>query len=399
MTDPAGRRFLGLISGTSADGIDAAIIHLRDDTLTVEKTLAWIWQDDLGETLATALATPAALTLPLLAELDGRLGDAFAAAANTLLAQAALGPADITAIGCHGQTVWHAPHGTPPMTLQVGDGARIAAATGITVVNDFRRADMAAGGEGAPLAPLLHAAVLTHPERRRAIVNLGGIANVTLLANGNVQGFDTGPANVLMDGWARHTGTGAFDQDGLMARSGSTDPGLLARCLADPYFQRQPPKSTGREYFNPAWLTAQLAASDAALAPADVMATLAELTAVTVADAIEQGLAAVDEVILCGGGARNSYLSERLAARLSSATVLPSDRLGLDADFVEASLFAWLAARRIDERCIDTRSITGARTRILAGAVHRPCGDSNDRYGTGNDRPGHGHGHGHGHES
>ena len=375
MTDPAGRRFLGLISGTSADGIDAAIVRLRDDSLTVEHTLAWAWQDDLGERLAAALAVPATLTLPLLADLDGQLADAFATAANTLLAQARLANTDITAIGCHGQTVWHAPDGTPPITLQIGDGARIAAATGITVVNDFRRADMAAGGEGAPLAPLLHAAVLAHPERCRAVVNLGGIANVTLLANGYVQGYDTGPANVLMDSWARHTGSGAFDEDGLIARSGCIDHDLLTLCLEDPYFQRPPPKSTGREYFNFAWLSAHLAASATMPAAADIMATLAELTAVTVAEAIERVLPDVEDVILCGGGARNPYLSERLAARLPMATVWPSDRLGLDADFVEASLFAWLAARRIDGRSIDTRSVTGARTRVLAGVVHRLSGD------------------------
>ncbi len=268
------------------------------------------------------------------------------------------------AIGAHGQTVRHRPE--LGYTLQLIDGALLAELTGADVVCDFRSADVAAGGQGAPLVPAFHAGAFAHPSRRRAIVNLGGIANLTLLAPGEaVRGFDSGPGNVLLDGWCESNTGERFDRDGQWAAGGRPDAQLLAALLAEPYFARAAPKSTGRDLFNMEWLGRALARPARAQ---DVQATLVELTARTIADAA-RGFCA-EEVFLCGGGAGNGTLVARIAALLAPARVSTTGELGLDPQAVEAAAFAWLASRRVAGLPGNLPAVTGARGPRLLGALY-----------------------------
>lgn len=291
-----------------------------------------------------------------------------AVAALALLARAGVAAAGVRAIGSHGQTLRHRPDAQPAFSLQVGDAARIAERTGIATVADFRRRDIAAGGQGAPLMPAFHAAVFADPARDVAVLNLGGIANLTLLpAGGAVRGFDTGPANALMDDWClRHAGA-PFDRDGMLAASGRIDPALLARLLEEPYFARPAPKSTGREVFQHAWLAARLPTG---LAVADVQATLLELTVHTVADALRRELPGCARLLVCGGGARNSRLMARLVQALPGLAVESTAAGGIDPDHVEAAGFAWLAWRRLQLLPGNLPSVTGAAGERVLGAIH-----------------------------
>ena len=359
--------YLGLISGTSADAIDAALVRFEPAPRVVA---------------AESSAYPAALRprvlelsqrrdpvpLPDFAVLDVMLGRAFAAAANALLARAGVDRRDVRAIGSHGQTLLHAPRGDAPYTLQAGDPNVIAEETGITTVADFRRRDVAAGGEGAPLMPAFHAAFLSDPRETRAALNLGGIANITTLADGGAAGFDTGPAIALLDAWSlRHRGE-AHDARGAWARSGRVDASLLARCLEDSNFALPAPKSTGRDHFNLDWLERHGGAALARLAPEDVQATLAELTATSVAHAVRAAAPDAARVVACGGGVHNAYLMERLAAALAPVPLETTDDHGVPADFVEAIGFAWLAKQTLAGAAGNLPSVTGARgPRVLGG--------------------------------
>jgi len=362
----AGERFVGLMSGTSMDGVDAALVRLPEAGAPVlEAFQTAAYPDSLaGRLRAVNGDTPLAAVLALDAELAG----VYARSVRALLAEAGAGAAAMHAIGCHGQTVWHAPAAEPPVTCQLGDPSRLAEATGITVVADFRQRDMAAGGEAAPLAPLFHAALFAAPEPR-AVLNLGGIANLTLLgAGGTLEGgFDCGPANTLLDAWARrHLGT-AMDEDGRWAASGRVDKALLARLLADPYFQRPPPRSTGPEHFNLAWLEPALAGDEA---PADVQATLAELTARSVADAVSVAAPAAQAVLVCGGGAMNPDLLARLARALPRHPVSTTASAGIPPEAVEAIGFAWLAREAVASRPVDLRRVTGSRHPVRLGGIY-----------------------------
>ena len=309
-----------------------------------------------------------------LGQLDALLGDAFAAAALAVLADAGLDRTQVCAIGSHGQTVLHRPDATPPYTLQIGDPYRIAALTGIPTVADFRRADLAAGGQGAPLAPLIHQALLASPDENRVVVNLGGIANITVLpAHGGLRGFDTGPANCFLDAWYRQHHAGHFDRDGAWAAAGTVDPEWLSVLLDDPYFHRPPPKSTGIEYFSPSWLASRLPAW-ASERPADIQATLLALSIDTLAQAVRD--LPTDEqpvrLIVCGGGVHNAHLLQRLEAALDGPAVVSAAEFGLDPDFVEAMLFAWMARERQAGRPVATPAVTGSRHPVLAGTIFEP---------------------------
>jgi len=361
--------YLGLISGTSMDGIDAVAVRFDPDGAVIEAGHTGDYPDPVRAALDELRADPDAFPAARLAQLDAAIGQAFAEAANALIDSAGLDRAAIRAVGSHGQTALHRPEAVLPHTVQLGDPSRIARATGLDVVGDLRRADLAAGGQGAPLAPLVHRALLHHPNEVRAVVNLGGIANVTRLGpDGAVSGFDTGPASCFLDDWYRaHHDTGRFDAGGEWAASGSVDEALLARLRDDPYFALPAPKSTGIEYFSPAWLRSRLPA-DAAQRPADVQATLAEFSAATLADALND--LAPDRVLVCGGGVHNPHLLARVAARLDRAIALePTTDHGLDADLVEATLIAWLAREFIEGRPVDTPPITGAAHPVRLGAL------------------------------
>ncbi len=362
--------YLGLMSGTSADGIDAALVQFPSSGgCRFVHGLTARWEPVLRARLV-ALGEGGPLdSLEELGELDARIAINFAEAANQLLAEAGVDRSQLRAIGSHGQTVRHRPLANPAFTVQLGDGNRIAELTGITTVSDFRRRDVAAGGHGAPLMPAFHLGMLGTADEDRAVLNLGGIANLTLIPReGAVRGFDTGPANALMDAWCqRHTGR-TFDADGAYAASGAVDEGLLAGWRSEPWFDLPPPKSTGREQFHLAWAEAHMGEGE--YSAADVQATLLELTVATVADALLAQQPQTRRLLVCGGGVRNRQLMKRLAARLPEVQVESSAVHGLDPEYVEAMGFAWLAQRTMDGLAGNLPSVTGATGPRILGAIH-----------------------------
>lgn len=379
MTDLAPALYLGMISGTSADGIDVAIARFHDEGATRAELLfghTYAWEPALRTQLVELGQHAPLLSLDDIGELETRIGAAFAHAACAAIRDSGVEPAALGAIGSHGQTLRHRPlgrhgDGVHPFTLQLGDASLIAEATGVRTVADFRRRDVAAGGHGAPLLPALHAALLSAPGEDRAVLNLGGIANLTLLPahGGDVRGFDTGPANGLMDAWClRHTGH-VFDRGGAFAAQGRVDDALLARCLDEPYFALPPPKSTGRDHFHLAWLEARLRGDEA---PADVQATLLALTARTVADALRATLPATRRVLVCGGGVHNPLLMHAIGEQLPGVDVASTGTCGVDPDHVEAMGFAWLARQTVLGRPGNLPSVTGARGPRVLGVVHQP---------------------------
>jgi len=367
--DDASALYLGLISGTSADGIDAALVRFEDDKPQLIDALAHPWPAELRTRILAVAQDETRLDLDAYGRLDVAIGQCFADAAQALLARHAQHARAVRAIGSHGQTLRHRPTGEHPFTLQVGDPSVIAERCGVDVVADFRRTDVAAGGQGAPLLPAVHAMLLAQPGQTRVVLNLGGIANITVLdANGHVFGFDTGPANGLMDAWClRHRGV-AYDADGAFAASGHVDEALLAALLADPYFILPPPKSTGREHFHLAWLDSHQRV--ATLAPTDVQATLLELSARSVADAIERHAADAVDVLACGGGVHNHVLMRRLSQAMPTRVVTTTAEYGIDPDYLEATAFAWLARQRLLGLPGNLPSVTGARGPRVLGAVY-----------------------------
>ncbi len=352
--------YLGLISGTSCDGIDAALLSFAPMHVHHAKTFPFPeqWRD-----LSLALGQGQELvSIDALGQLDVALGVAFSEAALNLLAQAGIAARQITAIGSHGQTVRHRPNLPNPFTLQLGCPHVIAERTGIKVVADFRRRDVAAGGQGAPLVPAFHAALFP---KGCAILNLGGIANVTVLTN-DVLGFDTGPANCLLDAHALAAFGLTHDVGGQIAERGHVNTALLDCLAADPYFAALPPKSTGREYFNLAWVRARAGVAYHDVSPADVQATLLELTAITVRDALKPF--AMSEILVCGGGVHCPPLLARLAHHCQ-VPVRSTAAYGIDPDFVEAAAFAWLARETLANRGGNRPEVTGASGLRVLGAV------------------------------
>jgi anhydro-N-acetylmuramic acid kinase len=364
--------YLGLISGTSADGIDVALVRFASDDPRAHCALVhgrtFRWEPALRASLVALGQGGDCTSLDELGALDVQVAIAFADAALALLADAGVAAADVRALGSHGQTVRHRPGAAHPFTMQLGDGNVIAERSGIATVSDFRRRDVAAGGHGAPLLPALHAALLHSGSEQRAVLNLGGIANLTLLPRtGDVRGFDSGPANALLDAWCeRHAGA-AFDAGGAFAASGEVDAGLLRRLLDEPWFAQPPPKSSGREQFHLDWVAARLRGDERA---ADVQATLLELTAASVADALRATQPDTRRLLVCGGGVHNPVLLQRIAARLPDAIVESTAAHGVDPDFVEAMGFAWLARETLAGRPGNLPAVTGACGPRVLGAIH-----------------------------
>ncbi|MGO2242928.1 MAG: anhydro-N-acetylmuramic acid kinase [Halomonas sp.] len=365
--------YIGLMSGTSLDGIDAALIIIEGESPPrLVATHAEPMSDALHNLLLT-LCHAKEVSFAKLAAAEHAFCQSQAQAVQRLLAPLSISHAQISAIGSHGQTIEHAPlghNGGPAYTLQLDNPSLLAEFTGCTVVADFRRRDLAAGGQAAPLAPAFHQALFGRASAHQLVLNLGGFANLTWLSSqptDPVIGFDTGPANALLDGWfARHQG-GRFDQDGAWAASGTIDNALLVRLLSEPFFQQQPPRSTGRELFHMAWLEKHLSGQEAA---EDVQATLAELTAVSVAQGINH-LKIHDgplTLITAGGGAHNAYLMQRLAYHLPRATFTSPAAHGWPEDWIEAGAFAWLAHQRLHHLPGNLPSVTGAAgPRVLGG--------------------------------
>ena len=362
--------YIGAMSGTSADGLEACLVSFDEGRPREHAHVHQPFPDDLRNRILDVCRDG---DLARAATVDVELADATVAAVRILLERAGVRAEDVCAIGSHGQTVFHRPDGPAPTSIQLGDPHRIAVHSGIDVVADFRRADVAAGGEGAPLAPGFHATVFRQPGEARAVVNLGGMANVTVLpaTDEPVVGFDTGPANVLLDAWIERDRGAHYDAEGAWAAGGQVDAALLERLRADEWFRRPPPKSTGREHFNLEWLEQRMARSDASLDACDVQATLAELTASTVADAIRDHAPGVGRVLVCGGGARNTDLQQRLARRLGDIPLESTAVHGVEPEHVEAMAFAWLAERRIAEQPANCPSVTGATRELVLGALIR----------------------------
>lgn len=364
--------YLGLISGTSADGIDVALASFARKPKLLA-SLTHPYPEDLRRRILKLAQGDGRIALDEFGALDVEIARAFAAAANTLLQREGIDAKQIRALGSHGQTVRHRPLGAAPYTMQLGDPNVIAELTGITTVADFRRRDIAAGGHGAPLAPAFHAAMLAQDKKTRVVLNLGGIANITILPGNTKQplrGFDTGPASCLLDAWiAKHLDQ-PYDKDGAFAASGRVDETLLKRLLSEPYFTEPPPKSTGREVFHLTWLSEHL--RGLAIAPKNVQATLVALSALTIADAIRTHARDAREVWVCGGGVHNPVLMAAIADALAPIRVASVADLGIDPDFVEAMTFAWLARERLNGRAApNVHTVTGARgPRVLGGIYY-----------------------------
>lgn len=373
----AAELFIGLMSGTSLDGVDGVLADFAGDGIAVRAHASAPFPVALHDELLTLNRPEGANELHRAALASNGLARVYAEVVQLLLTQAGQDATQVVAIGAHGQTVRHRPgefDGTG-YTLQLNNPALLAELTGIDVVADFRTRDLAAGGQGAPLVPAFHAALFGRADETVAVLNLGGIANLSVLPpaaqaeSRAVLGFDCGPANALMDHWChQHRGV-PFDAGGAWAASGRVHPGLLARLLAEPYFARPAPKSTGRDLFHPEWLAAALA-QEAPLAPQDVQATLAELTAESAARAVREAAGDARTLVVCGGGALNAHLVARLAALLPGVAVLSSEARGLPPQQVEATAFAWLARRTVRREPGNLASVTGARGARVLGAIY-----------------------------
>jgi anhydro-N-acetylmuramic acid kinase len=360
--------YIGLISGTSVDGIDAALVEFgAAPVLHFART--YPMPEALAQEVLTLSQAHGNASLDSVGQLDTRLGEVFADTARRLLADSNTPTKGVRAIGSHGQTLRHRPSGAAPFTMQLGDANIIAERTGVTTVADFRRRDIAAGGQGAPLVPAFHAAVLHDAGEDRAVLNIGGIANVSLLpARGQVRGFDTGPGNGLMDAWClRHRGE-RFDRGGAFAAEGRVDAELLARLLEDDFLALPPPKSTGRDHYHLAWLDERLAGRS--LSATDVQATLLAFTTRSIAAALHAHLPSCRRVLACGGGVHNHSLMATLQAELPGVMVESTAALGIDPDFMEAMAFAWLARETLAGRPGNLPEVTGARGLRILGAIY-----------------------------
>ena len=362
--------YVGTLSGTSADGIDAVLVDFAGETprLIAARTAP---MPDAVHREIRALAEPADDEIERLGRLDVMLGRLIAGAVNDLLTEAGVANREVVAIGSHGQTLRHRPDAEPPFTLQVGDPNTIAALTGITTVADFRRMDMALGGQGAPLAPLFHAAVFRRPGTDVAVLNIGGIANLTFLPGDpgrEISGFDTGPGNCLMDEWILKNLGEHHDEEGAWAAGGKVIGEIVTGWLAEPYFRARAPKSTGREQFNLAWMRAR--ADIDKHAARDVQASLVELTVSSIGEAIAQECPACEEVLVCGGGAYNAYLIERLAERLGDRRVASTSSRGIPPEWVEGCAFAYFASARMRGERLHPAAVTGATRDCQLGAVY-----------------------------
>ncbi|HET6726059.1 MAG TPA: anhydro-N-acetylmuramic acid kinase [Gammaproteobacteria bacterium] len=367
-----GGLYVGLMSGTSADGVEAALVAIEGGRIEFRDACYNRFPAELRDEIHALARGDYGDHDPIewLGGLDVRLGEAFAEAALQVLSKTQVDAREICAIGSHGQTIRHRPDSPTPFTLQIGDPSVIAARTGITTIADFRRRDIALGGQGAPLAPAFHQAAFAAPDEARAVVNLGGIANVTVLEPGQaVRGFDIGPANTLLDAWATHHGRGPIDTDGAFALAGNRCDTLLDALLEDDYFRRPPPKSSGPEHFNLAWVEAARASLAGEPTPADVQATLVALTATTVADALRAHAPAVRKLYVCGGGVHNPSLMDALRGALPEVAAAPTDALGIDPDYVEAMAFAWLAYRTLAGEPGNLPAVTGAHEETVLGTI------------------------------
>lgn len=357
--------YIGLMSGTSMDGVDAALVDVDTNQCVAGIVRSY---SEKSKVFLEEVLRAESVGLGTLSQLSSVLGREFGQAVLELLEEAHCAAQDVVAIGSHGQTICHDAMADIPYTVQLGCAHTIAEMTGIRVVADFRTRDLIVGGQGAPFAPLYHQALFGHHTLPLVVVNIGGIANVTFLEQSQPpRGYDTGPGNCLMDAWIRTILSQSYDADGAWAASGHVIEHLLTEMLLDPYFQQTAPKSLGKEYFSHHWLTAKLHGNEA---PEDVQATLLELTAMTIAQAVSQHVSKPSKVVLCGGGVHNRTLHHAIQRHLSDYQVVSSAFLGVDPDFIEAMMFAWFAEKTIQNKSVDMAALTGATKPVVLGVIY-----------------------------
>lgn len=367
--------YIGIMSGTSLDGIDAVLMATNGKQTQLTASTTRPFAKALRQRLLdVANGTP--VSAQHWGELDAQLGQAYAEIVLQLLRESGTPANQVRAIGCHGQTLWHQPSGDLPFSLQLGDGNRVAALTGIITINDFRRKDMALGGQGAPLVPAFHQQVLADAKQLRIVVNIGGIANITVLdPQQPVLGFDVGPGNMLLDAWCQQQWGQPFDKDAAFGLQGQINSELLDRLLTEPWLALPPPKSTGRELFSPQWLAAQLSACSTAISAVDVQATLAEFSARAIVNQLRKCSiknTLPSQLLVCGGGGHNPLLMQRLSALLPNWQVTTTNSAGVDMDAMEAMAFAWLAHQTLNGLAGNLPAVTGASRPAILGAIHLP---------------------------
>ncbi|HDL3365917.1 TPA: anhydro-N-acetylmuramic acid kinase [Mannheimia haemolytica] len=362
--------YIGVMSGTSLDGVDIALLDFAKNPPKMTACDFFPMPEELRADISALLKT-GETNLQKLGEIDHRLGLLYAETINAFLAKNQLKAEDIQAIGCHGQTVWHSPDSEYPFTTQIGDMNLVAEQTGITTIADFRRKDMAVGGQGAPLVPAFHQAIFRDPNRLTVVLNIGGISNISVLnPNSPTVGYDVGAGNTLMDSWIEQHQGKRYDKNGEWARTGKLNTELLATLLDESFFAKAPPKSTGRELFNLTWLAKKLE-NLTACQPQDVQRTLAEFTAQSIANELLRFESSLPRLLLVGGGgARNPLLMERISALLPEWEVTTTTEFGLDIDYVEAAAFAWLAYQRIHNLPSNMPSVTGAKKAVSLGVIY-----------------------------
>ncbi len=360
--------YIGLMSGTSLDGIDAGLVDFTNNQCCVIDFYFLPFSKSLKHRLAEISQTENTISLYQYGALDSELGLIFAESIHALLKQANIQPEAIKAIGSHGVTAHHSPNSPHPFSLQIGNPNIIAESTGITTISDFRRRDLAAGGQGAPLVPAFHQYFFANNDETICVVNIGGIANITLLDSGSVLGFDTGPGNTLMDYWINKNHGLAYDKNGNWAKTGKVLVALLKQLKQDKYFTLCPPKSTGKEYFSPTWLERHLA-EFASLSPEDIQRTLCQLTADSICDAIQKHARNKPKVLLCGGGCHNALLFTLIEEKLNQP-VFSTSKFGIHPDHVEAIAFAWLARQTMNHLPGNMCTATGARRPVILGGIY-----------------------------
>ena len=364
--------YIGLMSGTSLDGIDAALVEFKNNQVQLVAFEYQPFPDAIKNQLEQISDANAMVFLQDYGAMDTRMGLLFAQIIETLLAKASIPSAAIRAVGSHGQTIYHEPNTDLPFSLQIGDPNIIAEKTGITTIADFRRRDIAAGGQGAPLVPAFHQAVFSHETEHRCVVNIGGIANITILPPVSqstvVIGFDTGMGNVLMDQWIQKHQSLNYDQQGNWAKSGVINYELVECLKKDPYFQADPAKSTGKEYFSLPWIYQNINVTN--YRAEDIQASLCYLTATTITDAIKKYAPATERVLICGGGIHNDYLLQLIEKNLS-CPVSSTELYGIHPDHVEAIAFAWLAKQTLNHLTGNLKEVTGAKHNVILGGIYQ----------------------------
>ncbi|MEE9396642.1 MAG: anhydro-N-acetylmuramic acid kinase [Methylococcales bacterium] len=363
--------YAGLMSGTSLDGIDAALVSFEGATIKLVEHYYQPFSPQIRQNLQS-ICFANTVELAKVGQLDTQLGILFADCALNLFQKADIMPSAVKAIGSHGQTLYHDPYGNPPSTQAIGDPNSIAELTGVTTVADFRRRDLVVRGQGAPLAPAFHQVVFSNGMEDRAIVNIGGIANVTKLPKDEKQkiiGFDTGPGNALIDCWAKRHLSTAYDKNGDWAKSGQLNKALLETLLQDSYFTLPPPKSSGKEYFSSNWLNSRLSGFSRNIPSQDIQTTLCHLTALTITNALRTYCGNIDLIFVCGGGVHNTFLND-LIREYADCEVQSTGIEGVDPDWVEAMAFAWLAKQTLEGRPGNLPDVTGAERAVILGGIY-----------------------------